>query len=85
MVHRSAYNRLKTKNKEAMESELVEVQSDLKGSVIGKGGCNIKEIMAKSGARINSRGDADNFLISGDTEQRAYAKSLILGKLVSFY
>lgn len=84
MFDRSAYNRLKKQNKEAVESELVEVQSDLKGHVIGKGGCNIKEIMAKSGAKISSR-DEDSFLIRGDTEQRALAKSLILEKVVSFY
>ena len=82
---RSAYNRLKKQNKEAVESELVEVQSDLKGHVIGKGGCNIREIMAKSGAKISSRRDEDSFLIRGDTEQRAFAKSLILEKVVSFY
>ena len=67
------------------ESELVEVQSDLKGHVIGKGGCNIREIMAKSGAKITSRRDEDSFLIRGDTEQRALAKNLILEKVVSFY
>lgn len=77
----SAYNHLKKQNKEAMESELVEVQSDMKGHVIGKGGCNIKEIMAKSGAKISSRRDEDSFSISGDTEQRARARSLILEKV----
>lgn len=85
MFDRSAYNHLKKQNKEAVESELVEVQSDMKGHVIGKGGCNIKEIMAKSGAKISSRRDEDSFSISGDTEQRASARSLILEKVVSFY
>ena len=85
MFDRSAYNRLKKQNKEVVESELVEVQSDLKGHVIGKGGCNIREIMAKSGAKISSRRDEDSFLIRGNTEQRARAKSLILEKVVSFY
>ena len=85
MFDRSAYNRLKKQNNEAVESELVEVQSDLKGHVIGKGGCNIGEIKAKSGAKISSRRDEDSFLIRGDTEQRALAKSLILEKVVSFY
>ena len=85
MFDRSAYNRLKKQNKEAVESELVEVQSDLKGHIIGKGGCNIREIMANSGAKITSRRDEDSFLIRGNTEQRALAKSLILEKVVSFY
>lgn len=85
MFDRSAYNHLKKQNKEVMESELVEVQSDMKGRVIGKGGCNIKEIMAKSGAKISSRRYEDSFSISGDTEQRARARSLILEKVVSFY
>lgn len=40
----------------------------MKGYVIGKGGCNIKEIMVKFGVKISFRRDEDSFLISGDIE-----------------
>ena len=70
-----------------MESEIVKVPGDLKGRVIGKGGCIIKEIMTASGALISSpRKDGaynDCFTVSGDAEQRACAKKLILEKVVS--
>ena len=67
-----------------MESEIVKVPGDLKGRVIGKGGCIIKEIMTASGALISSpRKDDDCFTVSGDAEQRACAKKLILEKVVS--
>ena len=67
-----------------MECERVEVPRNLKGRVIGKGGCSIKEIMKSSGALIRSpREDDEWFLVSGDAEQRACAKKLILERVVS--
>ena len=84
ILSRSAYNRLKKQPEEPLECERVEVPRDLKGRVIGKGGCLIKEIMKSSGALIRSaRKDDDWFLVSGDAEQRACARKLILEKEVS--
>ena len=81
MLYRSAYSQLKNQNTEPMESEFVQVLSGLKGHVIGKGGIFVKEIMKKSGARI-SKND-EGFTVSGNADQRACAKSLILEKVVS--
>ncbi|XP_020623172.1 uncharacterized protein LOC110060719 isoform X2 [Orbicella faveolata] len=64
-----------------MESEFVEVLSELKGHVIGKSGIFIKGIMKKSGARISSEKKDEGFTVSGNADQRACAKSLILEKV----
>ena len=66
-----------------MEYEFVEVPNDLKGRVIGKGGYVIKDIMKASGAIISTGKDEEWFTVSGDAEQRACAKRLILEKVVS--
>ena len=66
-----------------MEYEFVEVPNDLKGRVIGKGGCVIKDIMKASGAIISTGKDEEWFTVNGDAEQRACAKRLILEKVVS--
>lgn len=79
---RSAYTRQKQRN-EPMESERVEVPRELKSRVIGKGGGVIKEIKRSSRALISCEKDDDWFTISGDAEQRACAKRLILEKVVS--
>ena len=79
---RPAYGRLE-QNKAARDFEYVEVPKDLKGHVIGKGGCMIKEIMKSSGAIIRTGKDDEGFTVSGDAEQRACAKRLILEKVVS--
>ena len=62
----------------------MEVRKDLKGYVIGKDGCSIKEIIKSSGALITSpqRND-DGFFVRGDPGQRECAKRLILAKAVS--
>lgn len=57
---------------------------ELKGHVIGRGGCMLQEIMRQSGAIISSESKEEKgFLVNGDKEQRAYAKKLILEKVVS--
>ena len=81
MFYRSAYSQLKNQNTEPTESEFVEVSSDLKGHVIGKGGSIVNEIMEKSGAMI--RKNDEGFTVSGYADQRAFAKRLILEKVVS--
>lgn len=62
----------------------MKVRKDLKGYVIGKDGCAIKEIMKSSGALITSpqRND-EGFFVRGDAGQRQCAKRLILEKAVS--
>ena len=67
-----------------MEIEYVAVPRNLKGRVIGKGGCVIKEIKKSSGASISSGKDDEWFTVSGKEEQRACAKRLILGKVVGY-
>lgn len=82
---RSAYSRLRTHNEEEVDNEFVEVSSDLKRHVIGIGGRFVKEIMKKSGAKISSEKEDEGFTVIGYADQRAYAKSLILEKVVSMY
>lgn len=66
------------------ESEFIEVPVDLKRYVIGEHGCVITEIRQNSGALVDPLTKADEgFLVSGDEEQRACAKRLILEKVVS--
>ena len=68
-----------------MESEFVVVPRDLKGHVIGRGGCMIQEIRQKSGARVDSQSkEEDGCIVYGDEEQRACARRLIEQKLVSW-
>ena len=67
-----------------MELEFVPVPKELKGYVIGKGGSVIKTIEQKSGAKVYSTPrELEGFRVSGDEEQRASAKRLILEKVVS--
>ena len=80
---RSAYRRLKEQNHEEIDSEFVQVLSDLKPHVIGIGGRFVKEIMIKSGAKITSEKEDEGFTVRGDADQRACAKNLILEKVVS--
>ena len=62
----------------------MKVRKDLKGYVIGKDGCSIKEIMKSSGALITSpRRNDEGFFVRGDAGQRKCAKRLILEKAVS--
>ena len=81
---RSDDTRLKRQRNEPKESERVEVPRELKGRVIGKGGGVIKEIRRSSGALITCEKDDDWFTVSGDAEQRACARRLLLEKVVSF-
>lgn len=67
-----------------MESVFVRVPIDLKGYVIGKGGCKKNEIMRWSGAIIRSQSrEEEGFTVSGNPEQIAYATTLILDTVVS--
>ena len=67
-----------------MQSEFVPVSKDFKGHVIGKGGYIIQDIRQTSGAQIRSaRSEEEGFTISGNAEQIACAKRLILEKVVS--
>ncbi|XP_078355398.1 uncharacterized protein LOC144640040 [Oculina patagonica] len=77
---RSAYSRLR-QNKEPKESEFVEVLSVFKGHVIGTGGRFVKEMMKRSGAIISSTKEDEGFTVSGDVDQRACAKRLILERV----
>ena len=62
----------------------MKVRKDLKGYVIGRDGCSIKEIMKSSGALITSpRRNDEGFFVRGDAGQRNCAKRLILEKVVS--
>ena len=68
----------------ATETEFVKVRKDLKGYVIGKDGCSIKEIIKCSGALITSpRRNDDACFVRGDAGQRECAKRLILERAVS--
>ena len=59
------------------------MRKDLKGYVIGKEGCSIKEIMKSSGAIITSpQRNEDGFFVRGDAGQRECARRLILEKAV---
>ncbi|CAH3152271.1 unnamed protein product, partial [Porites evermanni] len=79
---RLSYTGIKEDTAEETESEFVEVPIELKGHVIGRGGCMLQEIMRQSGARISSQSKEEKgFLVNGDKEQRAYAKKLILEKV----
>ena len=69
---------------EPVEIEYVAVPRNLKGHVIGKGGCVIKEIIKSSGASISSGKDDEWFTVSGKEEQRTCAKRLILLKVVGY-
>ena len=82
ILYRTAYNRLQH-NEAATETEFVKVRKDLKGYVIGKEGCSIKEIMKSSGAIITSpQRNEDGFFVRGDAGQRECARRLILEKAV---
>ena len=68
-----------------MQREFVPVPLEFKGHVIGKGGHRIEEIRQKSGAQVRSPtlSKEEGFTVSGNAEQIACAKRLILEKVVS--
>ena len=67
-----------------MDFEFVAVPKELIGYVIGTGGSVIKAIEQKSGAKVFSTPkETEGFRVSGDEEQRACARRLILEKVVS--
>lgn len=72
-----------TGKEQRRKSEFVEVPRNLKRYVIGTGGVVIKEISQKSGARVSQTMEEERFTISGNQEQRACARRLILEKVVS--
>lgn len=84
MSCRSAYSRLKNQNNEPMESEFVEVESILKGHIIGTRGRFIKEIMDQSRAIISTTKQDNGFTVRGDVDQRTCARRLILERAVRF-
>ena len=60
------------------------VAKDFKAHVIGKQGNVIQGITQRSGAEIWSRStEEEGFTVRGNAEQIAYAKRLILEKVVS--
>ena len=62
--------------------ELVKVENQFKGLVMGKTAAKLQHISAQSGARvILDREDLEIYIISGTEEEREYAKVLI-GKIV---
>ena len=68
-----------------MLSEFVPVPTEFKGHVIGKGGYIIEDIRQKSGAQVRSPTGSEEagFTVSGNAEQIACAKRLILEIVVS--
>ena len=68
-----------------MQKEFVPVPIGLKGHVIGKDGHIINDIRQKSGAQVWSPTGSkeEGFMVSGNAEQIACAKRLILEKVVS--
>lgn len=53
--------------------ELVEVPSEYKGLVIGKGGDNLRNISTQTGAKV-IRKQGDVYIVGGTEEQRQQAK-----------
>ena len=83
-IFRLSYTGIKEETADETESEFVEVPIELKGHVIGRGGCMLQEIMRQSGAIISSQSKEEKgFLVNGDKEQRAYAKKKKKKKVVS--
>ena len=67
-----------------MQSQFVPVSKEFKGHVTGKRGSVIREIHQKSGAQITSTStEEEGFTTSGNAQQIAHAKRLILQKVVS--
>lgn len=67
-----------------MQSEFVPVPMEFKGHVIGKGGSVIQDIRQRSGAQVRSPSSEEaGFTVSGNAEQIASAKRLILEIVVS--
>lgn len=78
------YCRIKMTTTETMQSEFVPVPMDFKAAVIGTRGSVIEDIRQRSGAQVWSANREDEgFTVSGNAEQIAYAKKLILEKVVS--
>ena len=67
-----------------MQSEFVPVSKDFKVHVIGTRGSVIQDIRQRSGAQIwTASREGEGFTVSGNAEQIACAKRLILEKVVS--
>ena len=68
-----------------MQREFVPVPIGFTGHVIGKDGHVINDIRQKSGAQVRSPigSNEEGFTVSGNAEQIACAKRLILEKVVS--
>lgn len=85
MLFRSPrYSHDKMATREIMQSEFVPVLMNFKGAVIGKRGSVIQDIIQRSGAHVWSASrEEEGFTVSGNAEQIADAKRLILEKVVS--
>ena len=64
--------------------ERLEIEDKYKGLVVGKGRSKLKEISAKTGAKVICK-DADVYIIQGNVEQRTRAKVQIGNVVVGTY
>ena len=62
--------------------ELVEIPTEYKGFVIGRGGENLRQISSQTGAELIRKG-GNVYLASGTEEQRQNAKQYIIEMVVS--
>ena len=85
MLFRSPrYCHIKMTTTETMQSEFVPVLMDFKAAVIGTRGSVIQDMTQRSGAQIwSANREEEGFTVSGNPEQIAHAKRLILEKVVS--
>ena len=59
----------------------MEIPDEFKGSIIGKGGANLREIHKQTGAEV-TRKHGEVYIISGTKEQREHVKEIIALRVV---